>query len=119
MPRFDGTGPAGLGPMSGGGRGFCVMPTGAMQSQVSGRRFFNRGGGRGCRNLYYATGLTGQQRVSLGYPVFGRGLYPANSASLTAKEETQMLKEEASVLEKELNEVKQRITILEKQSNKE
>jgi hypothetical protein len=30
-----------------------------------------------------------------------------------------MLKEEASVLEKELNEVKQRITILEKQSNKE
>ena len=25
MPRFDGTGPKGLGPMSGGGRGFCVL----------------------------------------------------------------------------------------------
>jgi hypothetical protein len=23
MPRFDGTGPAGRGPMTGGGRGFC------------------------------------------------------------------------------------------------
>ena len=26
MPGFDGTGPGGRGPMTGGGRGFCVMP---------------------------------------------------------------------------------------------
>ena len=26
MPGFDGTGPIGQGPMTGGGRGFCVMP---------------------------------------------------------------------------------------------
>jgi hypothetical protein len=26
MPGFDGTGPKGLGPMTGGGRGFCAMP---------------------------------------------------------------------------------------------
>ena len=26
MPRFDGTGPLGQGPMTGGGRGFCAMP---------------------------------------------------------------------------------------------
>ena len=25
MPRFDGTGPMGQGPLSGGGRGFCVL----------------------------------------------------------------------------------------------
>ncbi|MFA5629446.1 MAG: DUF5320 domain-containing protein [Dehalococcoidales bacterium] len=25
MPGFDGTGPRGTGPMTGGGRGFCVM----------------------------------------------------------------------------------------------
>lgn len=25
MPGFDGTGPRGLGPMSGGGRGFCIL----------------------------------------------------------------------------------------------
>jgi hypothetical protein len=26
MPGFDGTGPQGLGPITGGGRGFCVVP---------------------------------------------------------------------------------------------
>ena len=26
MPGFDGTGPRGLGPMTGGGRGFCAVP---------------------------------------------------------------------------------------------
>lgn len=26
MPGFDGTGPLGQGPFTGGGRGFCVMP---------------------------------------------------------------------------------------------
>ena len=28
MPGFDGTGPNGLGPMTGGGRGFCTLPAG-------------------------------------------------------------------------------------------
>ena len=27
MPGFDGKGPRGLGPMTGGGRGFCVLKT--------------------------------------------------------------------------------------------
>lgn len=26
MPGFDGTGPRGIGPMTGGGRGLCAMP---------------------------------------------------------------------------------------------
>jgi len=26
MPGFDGTGPRGTGPMTGGGRGYCVLP---------------------------------------------------------------------------------------------
>jgi len=28
MPGFDGTGPLGQGPLTGGGRGFCAIPTG-------------------------------------------------------------------------------------------
>jgi len=28
VPGFDGTGPRGMGPMTGGGRGFCVLPLG-------------------------------------------------------------------------------------------
>jgi hypothetical protein len=27
MPGFDGTGPMGQGPMTGGGRGFCAIPS--------------------------------------------------------------------------------------------
>lgn len=29
MPGFDGTGPLGLGPMTGGARGFCALPVSA------------------------------------------------------------------------------------------
>jgi len=111
MPNFDGTGPSGLGPMTGGGRGFCVMSLGAMQSL--------RGGGRGCRNWYYATGLPGRQRASLGYSAFGRGFPLVDLSALGEKEEKQILKEEARALENELNKVKERIAILEKQSKEE
>jgi len=31
MPGFDGTGPRGMGPMTGGGRGFCAYPLPANQ----------------------------------------------------------------------------------------
>jgi hypothetical protein len=54
MPGRDGTGPMGYGPMTGGRRGFCcdaAVPPG-------------RGGGRGRRNQFYATGLTGWQRAA-------------------------------------------------------
>ncbi|MFC1956809.1 DUF5320 domain-containing protein [Chloroflexota bacterium] len=27
MPGFDGTGPRGMGPMTGGGRGYCAVPS--------------------------------------------------------------------------------------------
>jgi hypothetical protein len=54
MPGRDGTGPMGCGPMTGGRRGFCA---GAAPSP-------GRGGGRGWRNQFYATGLTGWQRAA-------------------------------------------------------
>ena len=38
MAGFDGTGPQGQGPMTGGGRGNCAMPAG------SGNRQFGTGG---------------------------------------------------------------------------
>ena len=57
MPGRDGTGPtgyAGYGPMTGGRRGFCgdAAPSAG------------RGDGRGRRNQFYATGLTGWQRAA-------------------------------------------------------
>lgn len=60
MPGFDGTGPRGLGPLTGGGRGFCqptpvqsvptqgTVPAYRNISGVGGRGFGRgRGGGRG------------------------------------------------------------------------
>ena len=60
MPGFDGTGPRGQGPMTGGARGFCAMPYGA-----------NRPRGFGMRAPFYppfgGTPFYGQS------PVYGAG----------------------------------------------
>jgi hypothetical protein len=35
MPGLDGMGPRGKGPMTGGGEGFCIVPLGNEEQQVS------------------------------------------------------------------------------------
>ena len=37
MPGFDGTGPGGKGPMSGGCRGFCVLPLSPASRKIRGQ----------------------------------------------------------------------------------
>lgn len=44
MPGFDGTGPLGLGPMTGGGRGFCAVPRSGLGASYRGRRIAGRYG---------------------------------------------------------------------------
>lgn len=64
MPGFDGTGPMGYGSMTGDRRGPCATD---VPLEGRGARFGRgRGGGRGYRNQYYATGLTGRQRAQMG-----------------------------------------------------
>lgn len=81
MPGLDGTGPQGLGPMTGGGRGLCAADVAAPQAvrapgygrgQGFGRGMgrgrgmgSGRGMGRGYRTQYHATGLTGWQRAQM------------------------------------------------------
>lgn len=101
MPGGDGTGPAGMGPMTGGGRGFC-----SPQRRFSGfgaRQNFGKGGngGRGWRNWFRATGLNRWQRF------FGGG------QSFGAKEEMLLLKDHAASLSEQLDEVQKRINELE------
>jgi len=58
MPGGDGTGPTGMGPMTGWGRGVCKRPGGA-------GRGYNRdvrGGGWGRRNRFWSTGRAGWNR---------------------------------------------------------
>ena len=73
MPRFDGTGPMGQGAMTGGGRGYCaVVLNGVGARPVNTQGSYGRGGGRGFRNCFYATGLSGWMRAQRGMQAFGR-----------------------------------------------
>jgi len=130
MPRGDGTGPLGLGPMTGRAAGFCAgYPVPGYMNPIPGRGFwgwgrgwFGRGGGRGFRHWYYATGLPGWVRASLGYPAFGGWVNPflfPYGAEITPKQEADILKKQAEALEKELEDIRSRIETLEKLQSQE
>jgi len=125
MPRGDGTGPMGQGPMTGRVMGYCTgygFP--GYTNYVAGRGLAGRFARRGCgfRNMYYATGLPGWQRAAAGMPAFGR--WPnANMQAVqpTSEQEAGMLKEEIKAVEaertalaKETEELKKRLSELEK-----
>lgn len=128
MPRGDGTGPSGMGAMTGRGAGFCAefgMP--GYANPVPGGGFgmgFGRGfgapargfGGRGRRNMFYATGLPGWARYS-GYAVpYG----PQASYQKPDPEiEKQLLTKQAEALQSELEAVKKRLAEVESEAPKE
>jgi len=107
MPAGDGTGPMGLGPMTGRGAGQCAgfdMP--GYMNPIPGRGMGygfgrGRGRGRGRRNGYYATGLPG------GGPAYGVPPVP------TPPQETETLKAQAAQMERALNDILKRISELE------
>jgi hypothetical protein len=126
MPAGDGTGPRGMGPMTGRGAGYCAgYGAPGYANPMPGRGFgmgWGRGGGRGrgWRNMYYATGLPGWARY--GYaPAWGApppaayGPYGAPPTQpLTPEQETEFLKSQAEMLKEELDAISQRIAELEK-----
>jgi hypothetical protein len=83
------------------------------------RGFSGRGGGRGRRNWFYATGLPGWQRATLGIPAFGRSGAPFGGGSYgpvwTAKEEKKVLADQVEFLKSQINELQNRIATLEKE----
>jgi len=104
MPRGDGTGPAGMGPMTGRAAGFCAgYSVPGYMNPVGGRGYWGwgRGGGWGRRNWYYATGLPGTP--------FAPGL--------SAQQELDSLKGQAEYLEDSLDGIKKRIEELESQKS--
>jgi hypothetical protein len=116
MPGGDGTGPAGLGPMTGRAAGYCAGS--AAPGFISARGPWSGGWGR--RNWFYATGLTGWQRAAYGYPGVPYGMpYGAPFAlTPTREQELNVLKGQAEDLEDTLNGIKKRIEELEAKTEK-
>lgn len=127
MPGGDGTGPAGLGPMTGRAAGYCAGSPAPGYMSGGGRGFwgFGRGGGgRGWRNQFYATGLTGRQRAAMGRPVFGAvppaAPYgaPFASAAMSNDQQLDALKGQADYFEDALDGIRRRIEEIEARAKK-
>ncbi len=123
MPRGDGSGPQGLGRMSGRAAGYCAgygMPgymsaapgfgVGARPGRGRGAGAWGRGGGHGWRNMFFATGLTGVERAAMGWRGPGWGLGGAAvPPAMTKEQQAENLKAQAKLLEEQLDLVRKRI----------
>jgi len=114
MPGGDRTGPLGMGPMTGRGAGYCAgnANPGYMNAGAGfgGRRFFGRGfrgGGRGWRNMYYATGQPFWARQQDYYA-------PPPAAEMNPENEITYLRDQANYFQSTLEQINNRINELEK-----
>ena len=133
----DGTGPAGQGPLTGRGAGYCAgydRPGFMNPYPYGGRGYFGggrprtrassvRGMGRGWRNWYQATGLPGWQRAGMGLPAWGGRVYnpwypetpyQPTPYQPTKDQEKEMLAQEKEMLSQELEGLKEGIKAIEK-----
>ena len=94
MPGFDGTGPRGMGPMTGGRRGFCNPPG----FGFAGRRFGISWGTPFYTNPY-------------AFQAFTPGFMPF-APMQSQKYELNMLKQQAQILKEQLQEIETRINEL-------
>ena len=116
MPRGDGTGPMGMGAMTGRAAGYCagaevpgyVSPVPGRGLGMGfergrgarGRGFSGGGGGRGWQNRFYATGLPSWKR-------FGGSAVPYQNPD--PELEKRALKNQAEALHSELDFIKKRL----------
>lgn len=111
MPGGDRTGPVGMGPMTGRRMGLCsgaglpgysnpVAGQGIGMGFGRGRSFCRRGGGRGWRNVFNATGLPGWMRF---------GSNATQNYSSDPETEKQALRSQAGVLHSQLDRIKKRL----------
>jgi len=130
MPGGDGTGPGGMGPMTGRAAGFCAgFPVPGYANPVGGRGMgmgWGRGGGWG-RGRGFGWG-----RAGYGFPAYGSAVNPYAyggavgpyaysgvpfASGLPAQQELDGLKGQAEYLEDALDGIKKRIEELESQKS--
>jgi hypothetical protein len=115
MPGGDGTGPKGMGPMTGRGAGFCAgYSVPGYANPMTGRGFgfgrgrgFGRGMGRGFRRRF--GGGWGGPYVNL----YDGNPYDTN---VTPQQESEILKNQAKAMQDEINAINERIVELESAS---
>lgn len=115
MPGFDGTGPGGMGPMTGGARGYCAVPAGGVPVGPYARGFWGRGGGG--RGRGFGRGF-GWGRVANPYAYcypyydnpYAAPFYPVD---VTPEQEAKMLKEQARAMQGEIDVINRRVKNLE------
>ncbi|MFW5985141.1 MAG: DUF5320 domain-containing protein [Halanaerobiaceae bacterium] len=124
MPRGDGTGPAGRGPMTGRAAGYCAgFNVPGYMNEVPGRgRGFGRGLGRG-RGFGYGRGFGRGRGFYAQQPVNVQPVYQPNNPQqsnvdpdVARKQELEYLKNTEQAIKNELNAVKERIDELENKS---
>jgi hypothetical protein len=131
MPGFNGTGPAGMGSMTGWGRGFCNPsrtadgPAPILRPGYRGYGYgqgFSRGFGQG-RCFKRGIGFGFGRGRGYGRGLDPRGGYPApgrwygESYAMNSQDELNMLKDEAGAMKKELDIINKRIEGLEAESS--
>ncbi|MFZ4441318.1 MAG: DUF5320 domain-containing protein [Syntrophales bacterium] len=112
MPGGDRTGPAGRGPMTGRGAGFCAgygVSGFGNPSYTAGGAFSGGRGGRGRRNRFFATGVPGWQYFA-GNTIPGGMSFSAQPE--TPQDELDALRGQAQYLENGLKELQARIESL-------
>jgi len=126
MPGYDGTGPRGQGPRTGGGFGWCPPGAGPASAPPPGgvaygvgrggrpwgggrARCFGGGRGRWSRQWAYAP-------APLAPPP---GVHPGAPTGLTPEPEVSVLQEQAEVLRQQLAAIQARLDELQRSSNEE
>ena len=99
MPGFDGTGPRGMGPMTGGGRGFCALPLPA------------------ARPTYGGGGAYPPYGVPWGMPYYGAGPTAPSAGpfvpQMPREQELDFLRNQAQAMRGQLEQIEARMRELE------
>ena len=120
MPRGDGTGPRGLGPMSGRAAGYCAgYSVPGFMNPYGGRLGLGFGYGRGFgRGRGYGRGFWPGYGYPMSYapPIYGgSGFY---QPPIEPKQEIDMLNEEAKALKEQLDTINKRVSELKEKEKK-
>ena len=123
MPRGDGTGPGGMGPMTGRATGFCAGYSVPGYANPVGGRGMGMGFGRGRGGGFGRGRGFGWGRTGYGLPAYGGAVNPYAyggvpfAPTVAPQQELDSLKGQAEYLEDALNGIKKRIEELDSQKS--